>query len=194
MQLGINLSSDYVLSQTAPTSEAMMGRLTSQPSNTRYNPSRTTIDQALHSNSTLDNTAYENQRAQEEFLKHLESLVHESTFDPYNTADFFIETMFIQRTINKNYISIFNTMEYASQILQKAMLVFLAQISYSSLLDEEEQYVISMLKTNNTTLQYRALQTLISWGNISDVTALNGVSIKNEYAQEDLTEFIQKHS
>ena len=72
----------------------------------------------------------------------------------------------------------------------KAICVYLSQKKYEFVKSYEENFVLSILQRGTTNMQAIALETILTWGHISNFDQLNNVQIANRYLQKDLNNFI----
>lgn len=71
-----------------------------------------------------------------------------------------------------------------------AISIFLSQKDYQNISADEENYIFSMLNSNESQLQEFALAAILNWDNFSNVNLLKTLEMQNKYLQEDLEDFI----
>ena len=83
------------------------------------------------------------------------------------------------------------SIDLSHQEVVKSILLFLSELNFSNLSYYEEKFVINVLKYGNVNLQEFALNTILSWNNVTDVDELKNIKIKNKYLNLDLLNFIK---
>ena len=78
------------------------------------------------------------------------------------------------------------------EMIQEAILSFLAHCNYQSVTEYEENFLMKMISRNNLRLQNYALETLYNWGNYRDKESLRKIKINNSYLDQELTNFLNR--
>ncbi len=74
--------------------------------------------------------------------------------------------------------------------LIEAILLFLAQKKFDLVLGDEEIFLIESLKIQNVVIQEFALNTLLLWGKLNNISALKTIKIDDPYFQKKLDRFL----
>ena len=74
--------------------------------------------------------------------------------------------------------------------LIEAILLFLAQKKFDLVLGDEEIFLIESLKIRNVVIQEFALNTLLLWGKLNNISALKTIKIDDPYFQKKLDRFL----
>ena len=74
--------------------------------------------------------------------------------------------------------------------LIEAILLFLAQKKFDLVLGDEEIFLIESLKIQNVVIQEFALNTLLLWGKLKNISALKTIKIDDPYFQKKLDRFL----
>lgn len=74
--------------------------------------------------------------------------------------------------------------------LIEAILLFLAQKKFDLILGDEEIFLIESLKIQNIVIQEFALNTLLLWGKLNNISALKTIKIDDPYFQKKLDRFL----
>lgn len=74
--------------------------------------------------------------------------------------------------------------------LIEAILLFLAQKKFDLVLGDEEIFLIESLKIQNAVIQEFALNTLLLWGKLNNISALKTIKIDDPYFQKKLDRFL----
>ena len=74
--------------------------------------------------------------------------------------------------------------------LIEAILLFLAQKKFDLVLGDEEIFLIESLKIKNVVIQEFALNTLLLWGKLNNISALKTIKIDDPYFQKKLDRFL----
>lgn len=75
--------------------------------------------------------------------------------------------------------------------LIEAILLFLAQKKFDLVLGDEEFFLIESLKIQNVVIQEFAINTLLLWGELNNISALKTIKINNPYFQKKLNRFLK---
>ena len=74
--------------------------------------------------------------------------------------------------------------------LIEAILLFLEQKKFDLVLGDEEIFLIESLKIQNVVIQEFALNTLLLWGKLNNISALKTIKIDDPYFQKKLDRFL----
>ena len=74
--------------------------------------------------------------------------------------------------------------------LIEAILLFLAQKKFDLVLGDEEIFLIESLKIQNVVIQEFALNTLLLWGKLNNISVLKTIKIDDPYFQKKLDRFL----
>ncbi len=126
-------------------------------------------------------------------IDELESRVQDDQFEPESTSTIYERILQEQRSNRREaYVSLLKDTTYSTPTTIKSILRFLANVDYSNTIQDERNYIVRQLNLSDTTIQRYAINTLLCWGNFSNITTLKGINLNNCYLQELLNEFISK--
>lgn len=124
-------------------------------------------------------------------IDELEKRAQEEHFEPESTSNAYKKILQTLRASQRNiYISLLEDSHYSTLITKKAILRYLASLEYEDIIQEEQDYIIKQLQSNDATVKRYAINALLCWGSFSDITRIKMLNLNNPYLQGILDEFI----
>lgn len=119
------------------------------------------------------------------------NMVNELTIDFDEKHDYFSFLSNLRDNEEEYRAFLYESLNSGDLNVCNAISIFLSQKKYHFITADEENFIVSILRFGNLQMQEFALNAILNWDKVSDITGLKTIRLGNKYLQEDLEDFIQ---